>query len=121
MEFKERKAIYLQLAERLCLEILQSRYGEDERIPSVREFAAQMEVNANTAVRSYEWMQQKGIIHTRRGLGYFVSPGAKAVIETMRREEFINTHLPELFANMQALHISMEDVEAEWRKFNQQA
>lgn len=110
MEFKERKAIYLQLADLLCLDILRGRYEEDGRIPSVREFAAQMEVNANTAVRAYEWMQTKNIIYTRRGLGYFVSPGAKAAIERMRKDEFIHEHLPELFANMQALGITMEEV-----------
>ncbi len=118
MEFKERKAIYLQLADYLCLDILQEVYKEEERIPSVREFAAQMEVNSNTAVRTYEWMQQKDIIYTRRGLGYFVKKGAKDIIRHMRRDEFLNDYLPELFRNMQALGISMEEVEEEWRKNN---
>lgn len=120
MEFQERKAIYLQLADHLCLDILQGTYKEDERIPSVRDFAADMEVNANTAVRTYEWMQMKEIIYTKRGLGYFVAPDAKAIIARMRREEFMNETLPALFRSMDALGISIEDVEREWvsRKHN---
>ena len=51
MEFQNSKAIYLQLADHLCLAILNGTYPEDERIPSVRDFAASVEVNANTAVR----------------------------------------------------------------------
>ena len=116
MEFQERKAIYLQLADHLCLDILQEAYKEDERIPSVRDYAAMMEVNANTAVRTYEWMQSKNIIYTKRGLGYFVAPGAKQIIENMRKEEFMNEHLPSLFRDMRALGISIEDVTAEWEK-----
>lgn len=48
MNFKESKAIYLQIADRICDEILLGQYQEEERIPSVREYAAMVEVNANT-------------------------------------------------------------------------
>lgn len=51
MNFKESKAIYLQIADRICDEILLGQYQEEERIPSVREYAAMVEVNANTAMR----------------------------------------------------------------------
>lgn len=117
MEFQNSKAIYLQLADHLCLAILNGTYPEDERIPSVRDFAASVEVNANTAVRAYEWLQQQEIIYTKRGLGYFVSPGAKAKIQAMRRKAFMNDDLPALFLNMQALGIEIGEIEQEWRRF----
>ena len=47
MNFKESKAIYLQIADRICDEILLGQLGEEERIPSVREYAAIVEVNAD--------------------------------------------------------------------------
>ena len=50
MNFSNDKAIYVQIAERLSDEILAGKYKEDERIPSVREYAVLLEVNANTAV-----------------------------------------------------------------------
>ena len=57
MNFKESKAIYLQIADRICDEVLLGQYQEEERIPSVREYAAVVEVNANTVMRSYDYLQ----------------------------------------------------------------
>ena len=77
MKFKESKSIYLQIADRICDEILQGQYMEEERIPSVREYAATVEVNANTVVRTYDYLQGQEIIYNKRGIGYFVSAGLK--------------------------------------------
>ena len=73
MNFKESKAIYLQIADRICDEVLLGQYQEEERIPSVREYAAVVEVNANTVMRSYDYLQTQGVIYNKRGIGYFVS------------------------------------------------
>ena len=63
MKFKESKSIYLQIADRINDEILQGQYAEEGRIPSVREYAATVEVNANTVVRTYDYLQGQEIIH----------------------------------------------------------
>ena len=76
MNFKDNNPIYLQIAERICDEILQGRYSEDDRIPSVREYAAMVEVNANTVVRTFDHLQSLEVIYNKRGLGYFVAKGA---------------------------------------------
>lgn len=80
MNFKESRPIYLQIADRIMDEIMQHAYSEGGRIPSVREYAATVEVNANTVVRSFDWLQQQEIIFNRRGIGYFVSEGACGTI-----------------------------------------
>lgn len=116
MDFKDRKAIYLQIAEQLCDEILQRLYKEDERIPSVREYAAKMEVNANTTVRAYEWLQQHNIIYTKRGLGFFVVAGARDVIMKMRKEEFLSQQLPEFVQTMHTLGISVAQISEKMTK-----
>ena len=54
MMFSGEKPIFLQLADRLADEILADKYGDDERIPSVREYAVLLEVNVNTAVKAYD-------------------------------------------------------------------
>ena len=118
MNFKDNKAIYLQIADLLCDEILSGTYHEDERIPSVREYAANVEVNANTCARAYDWLQGQDIIYTKRGLGYFVSHGAKQAVQDMRREEFFKQTLPELAKQMQYLGISTEQL-VEHLKINQ--
>jgi GntR family transcriptional regulator len=89
MNFKESRAIYLQIADRICDDILSFRFKEEERIPSVREYAAIVEVNANTVMRSYDYLQQLNIIFNKRGIGYFVSPGAVLLIRKVRKEAFL--------------------------------
>ena len=74
MQFKENQTIYLQIAERISDEILLGHYAIGSRIPSVREYAALVEVNANTVMRSYEFLQTQSIIFNKRGIGFFVSP-----------------------------------------------
>jgi len=116
MNFKDNKAIYLQIADYLCDEILQDKYLEEERIPSVREYAAQVEVNVNTCMRTYDWLQSQDIIFTKRGLGYFVKAGAKDSILHMRKEEFFEDFLPDLSRKMHTLGITPEELIAELNK-----
>lgn len=108
MTFKENKPIYLQIADRIMDEILQHVYEEEGRILSVREYAGVVEVNANTVVRTYDYLQNQGIIYNKRGLGYFVSPGAAQKIVALRKETFLQQVLPGVFKEMYLLHIPME-------------
>ncbi len=110
MNFSNDKAIYIQIAERICDEILAGKYKEDERIPSVREYAVLLEVNANTTVKSYDLLAGEGVIYNKRGLGYFVSSGAKKQIKKARKKEFMKERLPELARQMQLLDISISEV-----------
>ena len=110
MIFSNDKAIYIQMADRLCDEILSGVYQDDDRIPSVREYAVLLEVNTNTAVKAYEQLAREEVIYNKRGLGYFVTPGAKKQILKVRKQEFMKEKLPELFRQMQLLGITLEDV-----------
>ena len=110
MTFTNDKAIYIQMADRLCDEILAGKYKDDDRIPSVREYAVMLEVNANTAVKAYDELSRANIIYNKRGLGYFVTPGAKKQILEERKQEFMKQRLPELFRQMQLLDITIDDV-----------
>jgi len=110
MEFKDQKAIYLQIADRLMDSILQGTYKEGERIISVRECAADLEVNVNTCMRAYDWLCQQEVIFTKRGLGYFVCEGAKEAIRKQLREEFYTDMLPEIIQKMKTLGITKEEL-----------
>ena len=102
------------MADRLCDEILADKYKEDDRIPSVREYAVLLQVNTNTAVKAYDELARANIIYNKRGLGYFVSPGAKEQILTERRRDFMDNRLPELFRQMRLLGIGIEAVCKAW-------
>ena len=110
MIFTNDKPIYIQMADRLMDEILADKYKDDDRIPSVREYAVLLEVNTNTAVKAYDELSRANIIYNKRGLGYFVTPGAKKQILKERKKEFMKERLPELFRQMKLLGITLEDV-----------
>ena len=119
MKFKESKSIYLQIADRICDEILQGQYKEEERIPSVREYAAMVEVNANTVVRSFDYLQGQDIIYNKRGLGYFVAPGGRERILELRKAVFLRDELPEFFRQLKMLDIPLSDVEKMYQDYLQ--
>src|SRR5258708_19557861 len=103
MQFRESQAIYLQIADYVCEKILLKEWGAGARIPSVRELAVQLEVNPNTVMRTYEYLQQLDIIYNQRGIGYFVSPNAHKTALNYRKSEFAEKHLPNLFRNIYLL------------------
>lgn len=110
MDFKNQKPIYLQIAESICDSILSGKYREEEKLPSVREFAAEVEVNVNTVARSFEWLQNQDVVATRRGLGNFVNTGAREAVLKLRKREFFDEQVPDFFRTMKALNISLEEV-----------
>ena len=117
MEFDQHKPIYLQIADAICERILTGTWPEGERIPSVRECGISLEVNPNTVARSYDELSTEGIIHNKRGIGYFVSPGARNVIRDKQREGFISGDLKEVFRKMESIGISIEDITSLYRKY----
>lgn len=117
MNFKESKAIYLQIVDRICDEILLGQYKEEERIPSVREYAAIVEVNANTVMRSYEHLQSQNVIFNKRGIGYFVSSGAVKEILSLRRVFFLKEELDYFFKQLYTLNISIAELEKMYKQY----
>jgi len=81
----------------------------------VREYAVRLEVNSNTAFKAFEELSRSGIIYNRRGMGYFVTAGARGRIVEMRRKEFYRDWLPELFRHMDLLNIPMEELVEAWK------
>lgn len=117
MNFKESKPIYLQIADRICDEILQGRYAESDRLPSVRDYAATVEVNPNTAMRSYDFLQSRAVIRMQRGIGYFVEQGAAGRIRAFRRETFMNEELYDFFRQARSIGITPEELVALYRQY----
>nr|WP_320059921.1 GntR family transcriptional regulator [uncultured Bacteroides sp.] len=117
MNFKESKAIYLQIAERICDEILLLQYKEEERIPSVREYATIVEVNANTVMRSFDYLQLQSIIYNKRGIGYFVASGARELILSLRRDAFLKEEVAYFFKQLHTLDISIDEIRAMFVEF----
>ena len=120
MQFSETQAIYLQIADFVCEKILLKEWPPGERIPSVRELAVELEVNPNTVMRTYEFLQKEEIIHNQRGIGFFVSADAVKQATQYRLETFMKKDLPQVFRSMYLLGMSPGDLEKLFEKFKKQ-
>ena len=107
MEFNENRSIYLQICDAICEQILSGTLRPDERIPSVREYGAEIGVNPNTVMRSYEKLTAEGVIYNRRGIGYFISSDAKNIVLEAQRKDFLENELPAILKRMKLLGIDI--------------
>jgi len=116
MEFKKNQTIYMQIANFICENILTNNWPENEKISSVRELAASIEVNPNTVMRSYSYLQDSDIIYNKRGIGFFVSDGAAAKIQSIQKKEFIENEMPAFIKKMKLLEIKLETFKKHFNK-----
>ena len=117
MEFKDKQSIYLQIADYVCEQIVLGQWPPGERIPSVRDLAATLEVNPNTVMRTYDFLQGKDLIFNQRGIGYSAAENANELVLTYRRERFLETELPAFFKTLYLLDIDMDDLQTRYQKF----
>lgn len=108
MDFYKPKAIYLQIADHLCEQIIHKTWAD--KIPSIREYAVQAAVNPNTMARTYAHLEAHGIIRTQRGVGYFIADDAHARILQLKKEELINETLPQVFKAMEVVNLSSAEL-----------
>lgn len=119
MEFKERRGIYLQIADRLADRVLAQEWGAEERLPSIREVASELGVNPNTVMRSYSFLQDQEIIVNKRGIGFFTAPNGRERIIAWKREDFIHRELPPVFKTMEQLELTVGDLEKYYREYKE--
>ena len=119
IEFKDNQAIYLQIADQFVENILQRKWGSGDKIPSIRDTAIEFEVNPNTTLRTFNFLQEKGIIFNKRGLGYFIADDGYDKTRALRKEQFVEEELPNLFRSMELLGISFADLQTYYAKYNQ--
>lgn len=104
------QSIFVQISETIKDRILSGEYTADERIPSVRDIAVDMEVNPNTVMKAFELLQRDDLIYNKRGMGYFVAPGAIDAIKTGRKARLKDSILPSLFREMDLLGIDISEI-----------
>lgn len=120
MEFRNNEAIYLQIAAYVSEKILRGMWLPGEKILSVRDLAIELQVNPNTVMRTYEFLQSQEVIFNKRGIGFFVADDGIKKVKAYRKERFIQQDLPEFFRNIYLLDISLEDLQTRYEKFKKE-
>lgn len=110
INFDSEKPIYIQLAEAIEDNILKDIFEEETQIISTTEISVKYKINPATAGKGVNLLVDEGIIYKKRGVGMFVSAGAKKKILEKRRKSFYEGFVLSLLEEASKLDISKEDV-----------
>ena len=110
MEFSSTQPIYLQIVNWVLEQILSEKWKAGEKVMSVRELAVHFEVNANTVMRSYDYLQNNQILMNKRGIGFFVAENAVEIIKTLRKKQFMEEEVPVFLKHLRLLDIDIQEI-----------
>ena len=109
-EWNASQPIYRQLRDRIIAMILDRVLNEGDPLPSVRNVAAEFRINPLTVLKSYQQLVDDQLVEKRRGLGMFVSPGARGTLMKDEKERFLSQDWPRIRDNIARLGLSLEDL-----------
>jgi GntR family transcriptional regulator len=106
----EGRPIFAQIAEQIESSIIDGTLAEDAQVPSTNELAAFHRINPATAAKGISQLVDDGILYKKRGIGMFVSPGARAKLRHRRREQFSDQYLRPLLVEADKLGLSTTEI-----------
>ena len=109
----DRQAIYQQLADLLAAQLLDGQPQEGDAMPSVRVLATRHLLNPLTVQRALQALADAGLLESRRGLGLFVTLGARERLRAAERQRFLETEWPRLRDRLRRLGIGAEQLQWE--------
>jgi len=106
----QEKSIYIQISEMIENDILRNIIEEEEKVPSTNELAKLYMINPATAAKGINILVDSGVLYKKRGIGMFVSTGAKEMIMKRRKEEFYDNYVKTLIEEAMSLGITKEEL-----------
>ena len=104
------KSIYLQIGEMIENDILRDIIMEEEKVPSTNELAKLYSINPATAAKGVNLLVDAGILYKKRGIGMFLSEGAKEKIRSKRKQNFVEDYVTALLREATVLGIDREEL-----------
>jgi len=111
--WNDSEPIYRQLKERIVAMLLEGAVQPGEQLPSVRQIAADFQLNPITVSRTYQELVDDGLIEMRRGLGMFVTEGAPEKLLASERERFLKDEWPKTITRMKRLGLDPQQLLSE--------
>lgn len=110
LDLSSDKSIYIQIAETIENEILLGNLKEGEQAPSTNQFAKVYQINPATAGKGLNILVEEEILFKKRGLGMFVSEGARRKVLKKRQENFFQERVPELIREAERLELKIDEI-----------
>ncbi len=102
--------IYRQLKERVVAMVLDGELKEGDALPSVRQVAAEFQLNPITVSRAYQELADEALVEKRRGLGMYVVEGARQRLLASERARFLKEEWPQVLARIERLGLAPEEL-----------
>ena len=109
-DFHASQPIFVQIRQRLIEMILRRQVGEGDALPSVRQIAGELSVNPLTVTKAFEALVDIGVVEKRRGLGMFVTKGAREKLLAHERDKFLHEDWPRIAAQIKALELDVQSL-----------
>lgn len=106
----ESRPIFVQIAEQIENDIISGQMAEEAQVPSTNEFAAFYRINPATALKGVSRLVDEGILYKKRGIGMFVSTGARSRLVTKRTTQFRAEYVQPLIEEAAKLGITSEQL-----------
>ena len=110
VDSRDRTPIYAQLERALRAAIATGRLAAGDQLPTVRQLAVELSINANTVARVYAELERAGILETRRGVGTFVSATPAQAHPPKQHERRLRTFITRLLADASAAGFTLDDI-----------
>jgi len=110
MNFKPNYPIYLQVADFICEKVLKNEWRDGDKLPALKDLAVTTSVNPNTVIKGLGYLVDNNILSTQRGVGYFLTEDARNITLELKRRQFIEEVLPEVFDSMDLLGVGLYDL-----------
>lgn len=107
---RDRTPIYAQLERALRAAIATGRLAAGDQLPTVRQLAVELSINANTVARVYAELERAGVLETRRGVGTFVSATPAQAHPPRQHERRLRTFITRLLADASAAGFTLDDL-----------
>jgi len=107
---RDRTPIYAQLERALRAAIATGRLATGDQLPTVRQLAVELSVNANTVARVYAELERAGVLETRRGVGTFVTATPAQAHPPKQHEKRLRAFVTRLLADATAAGFTLEDL-----------
>ena len=104
--------IYRQLRDRVVAMILDGVLKQGDPLPSVRQVAADFQINPITVSKAYQELVDENLVEKRRGLGMYVTAGARGALMKSERDRFLSDEWPMLYARLQRLGLTLKELMA---------
>lgn len=108
IKFSNDKPIFIQLAELIKSEIISGKYQTGDKLPSVREFALEFQVNPNTVQKALQILEDDGLITTDRTNGKFVANSLKQI--ESQKNKTIKQEIDSFFEKMKSFGLSIDEI-----------